>query len=71
MPDDAAPLAGKRVLIVDDNATSRRLLGELLPSRGACGSPTPSSPRGALRWIGEGRRFDVVLLDMHMPGSTG
>ena len=30
VPDDGTPLAGKRVLIVDGHATSRRLLGELL-----------------------------------------
>ena len=30
VPDDGTRLAGKRVLIVDSHATSRRLLGELL-----------------------------------------
>jgi len=62
VPDDGTRFAGKRVLIVDGHATSRRLLGELLLGWGMRVADT-SSPAAALRWIGEGRRFDVVLLD--------
>ena len=63
MPDDDGRLAGRRVLIVDAHATSRRLLGELLiGSWGMRVADTPS-PAAALGWIGEGREFDVVLLD--------
>jgi signal transduction histidine kinase/response regulator RpfG family c-di-GMP phosphodiesterase/HPt (histidine-containing phosphotransfer) domain-containing protein len=63
VPDGDGRLADRRVLIVDAHATSRRLLGELLiGSWGVRVADTPS-PAAALRWIGEGREFDVVLLD--------
>ena len=68
VPDDGTQLAGKRVLIVDGHATSRRLLGELLLAWGMRVTDT-SSPAAALRWIGEGRRFDVVLLGAAQVGS--
>ena len=70
VPDDGTRLAGKRVLIVDGHATSRRLLGELLLAWGMRVADT-SSPAAALRWIGEGRRFDVVLLDQGGRDSDG
>ncbi len=45
VPDDGTPLAGKRVLIVDGHATSRRLLGELLLTWGMRVTDTSSSHR--------------------------
>ncbi len=66
VPDDGTQLAGKRVLIVDGHATSRRLLGELLLAWDMRVTDT-RSPAAALRWVGEGRRFDVVLLDQGAP----
>jgi CheY-like chemotaxis protein len=63
VPDDDGRLTGNRVLIVDGNATSRRLLGELLMGSWGMRVVDTSSPAAALRWIGQGQRFDVVLLD--------
>jgi two-component system sensor histidine kinase/response regulator len=67
-------LAGLRVLIVDDNATNRVYLGELLQQRDAQVQTVETGP-DALNAIRTAARdphpFDFVLLDMHMPGMTG
>jgi PAS domain S-box-containing protein len=63
-------VAGKRVLIVDDNATNRRILTQqsrawgMLPRDAASGAE-------ALEWIRGGEPFDVAILDMQMPGMDG
>ncbi|MCP4542638.1 MAG: response regulator [Chloroflexi bacterium] len=68
-------LRGKRVLIVDDNATNRRILTlqtqrwEMIPTETAF-------PAEALEWIRAQARegthtFDLVLLDMQMPEMDG
>jgi signal transduction histidine kinase/DNA-binding response OmpR family regulator len=63
-------LQGKRVLIVDDNATNRRIL--CLQAQSWDMSPMDTaSPIEALEWIGEGRPFDAALLDMKMPEMDG
>ena len=60
----------KRVLIVDDNATNRRILTLQLQAWGmqARDSETPAE---ALKWIKRGDPFDLAILDMHMPGMDG
>ncbi|MGA8033116.1 MAG: response regulator, partial [Casimicrobiaceae bacterium] len=63
-------LQGKRVLIVDDNATNRRVL-ELQTSKWGMGSRAAESPQEALRWLGQGETFDLAILDMHMPEMDG
>jgi len=57
------------VLIVDDNETNCRLLSALLESFGVS-SETAGSGQEALALVGE-RRFDAVLLDLHMPEMSG
>jgi signal transduction histidine kinase/CheY-like chemotaxis protein len=72
--DRSESLAGLRVLVVDDNATNRAYLSELLQQRDAevqlvdNGIDALSTIRAAAR--GE-HPFNFVLLDMHMPGMTG
>jgi signal transduction histidine kinase/DNA-binding response OmpR family regulator/HPt (histidine-containing phosphotransfer) domain-containing protein len=63
-------LQGKRLLIVDDNATNRRLLTLQAQSWGMAYRET-ASPRDALAWIRAGEPFDVAILDMQMPEMDG
>jgi PAS domain S-box-containing protein len=67
----AAPqLEGRRVLIVDDNATNRQILARQTQSWGMLARAT-ESPDEALEWIRQGDPFDVAILDMQMPGMDG
>jgi PAS domain S-box-containing protein len=63
-------LRDKRVLVVDDNATNRRILTSHLDAWGMRARAT-ESPREALAWIRAGESFDVGILDMHMPEMDG
>jgi signal transduction histidine kinase/DNA-binding response OmpR family regulator len=63
-------LAGKRVLVVDDNATNRKVLA-LQTAKWGMSSRDTASPGEALRWLGAGEAFDVAILDMHMPEMDG
>ncbi len=63
-------LQGRRVLIVDDNATNRLILIRQSKSWGL----TPraaSSGKEALDWIHNGEEFDFAILDMQMPDMDG
>jgi len=63
-------IQGKRVLIVDDNATNRRVL-ELQTAKWGMQSRATESPLEAVRWIEAGEAFDLAILDMHMPEMDG
>ena len=67
-------LQGRRVLIVDDNATNRQILSLQTAKWGMVARDT-GSPREALSWLeGEGAArapFDLAILDMHMPEMDG
>ena len=72
-PHPAAPpglLAGCRLLIVDDNSTSRRILATLAAKWGADAHPSPTGDE-ALAWLRAGQTFDLAIIDMQMPGMTG
>jgi len=58
------------VLIVDDNDTSRRILTLQTQSWGMLPRAT-GSPREALAWVRQGTRFDLAILDLHMPEMDG
>ena len=69
-----APLAGRRVLVVDDNANNRLILSEHLSRWQA----RPATADGAVRALQLMREavaarasYDAVLLDMAMPGHDG
>jgi len=66
----AAELVGRRVLIVDDNATNRRLL-KLQTEKWGMFSRETEWPAEALAWIGQGDPYDIALLDYQMPGMDG
>ena len=59
-------LQKKRLLIVDDNATNRRILA-LQSAKWGMASRDTEFPTEALRWLAEGEKFDLAILDMHMP----
>ena len=63
-------LDGCRVLVVDDNATNRRILTGLLGRWGVEAEAT-ASPLEALEWVRAGHRFDVAALDFQMPERDG
>jgi CheY-like chemotaxis protein len=65
-----ADLRGKGVLIVDDNATNRRILVKQTEGWGM--APQASgSPAEALAWLRQGRAFDLALIDRQMPAMDG
>ena len=63
-------LAGKRMLVVDDNATNRRVLA-LQTAKWGMVPRDSASPAEALRWLAQGEAFDLAILDMHMPEMDG
>ena len=63
-------LAGKRLLVVDDNATNRRVLG-LQATRWGMAVRETESPAQALAWLAAGEAFDAAIVDMHMPEMDG
>jgi signal transduction histidine kinase/DNA-binding response OmpR family regulator len=65
-----AELRGKRLLIVDDNATNRRILAMHAAAWGMAHQET-ASPREALEWIRLDQPFDAAILDMQMPEMDG
>jgi signal transduction histidine kinase/CheY-like chemotaxis protein len=63
-------LAGRRLLVVDDNATNLRILEHQLTRYGAI-AVVADSGAAALDRVAAGPPFDACLLDMHMPGMDG
>ena len=66
----ATPLRGKRVLVVDDNATNVRILTKQLTLWGLAPRGT-QLPSEALAWMDAGESFDFAVVDMHMPQIDG
>jgi two-component system sensor histidine kinase/response regulator len=69
-----ADMAGMRVLIVDDDATNRKILMHLTAAWGMLGEEAASGPH-ALELMRAAaalaRPFDLALLDFAMPGMDG
>jgi PAS domain S-box-containing protein len=69
--DEGLPhLAGKRILIVDDNATNREIVTRHARSWGMV-PVAVELPVAALELIAKGEQFDVAVLDMMMPEMDG
>jgi signal transduction histidine kinase/CheY-like chemotaxis protein len=63
-------LAGRRLLVVDDNPTNRRIIILQTHDWGMIARET-GSPAEALAWIRRGDPFDLAIVDMHMPEMDG
>ena len=70
VPPVPESLRGKAVLVVDDSATNRRVLRLQLQGWGITCTDV-ETPAEALDLLGRGERFDVAVLDMHMPTTDG
>jgi PAS domain S-box-containing protein len=69
-PAVADPLAGRRILIVDDNAASRSML-ETWARRHRMTSVCAAGPEDALRVVAQDQEFAFALVDLLMPGTDG
>jgi PAS domain S-box-containing protein len=63
-------LEGRRLLVVDDNATNCRIL-TLQTARWGMQPRAASSAEQALAWLDAGEVFDAAVLDVHMPVMDG
>jgi CheY-like chemotaxis protein/HPt (histidine-containing phosphotransfer) domain-containing protein len=63
-------LAGKRVLVTDDNETNRQILTTQTNQWGMLTCAAQSGEQ-ALDWLRQGESFDLAILDMHMPEMDG
>ncbi len=74
--DDKKPLlsdinlAGCRILVVDDNKENRLMLKKQSESWGAKVSTVKCADE-ALAFLGKDNKFDVAIIDLHMPEITG
>lgn len=69
-PDHTPSLAGKRILLVDDETTTVAVLGAILQDAGCKSILTTTEPQNVVE-IAETERPDLLLLDLHMPGKSG
>lgn len=63
-------LRDKRILIVDDNDTNRKIL-KLQTGKWGTRTRDTGSPLEAVDWLRKGAAFDLAILDMHMPEMDG
>ncbi|WP_204103856.1 MULTISPECIES: response regulator [Spirulina sp. CCY15215] len=68
--DVKGQLEDKHLLIVDDNATNRKVLTLQAQSFDMI-SRAASSGQEALHWLEAGEQFDIAILDMQMPDMDG
>src|SRR5205085_5766175 len=74
MPAVSHSLSGLPVLVVDDNATNRRILEEVLKNwrmRATTVTSAEAALKALANAVAEGRPFAVALLDGHMPEVDG
>jgi len=63
-------LAGKRVLIVEDNQTNRRIISQRAAQWGLV-VESASNSRDGLRLLAQSNSFDAVILDLQLPDMDG
>jgi two-component system, sensor histidine kinase and response regulator len=73
-PAESTRLAGRRVLIVDDNATNRAILRQQLTHWGLRVAGVEDGPKALLALrsaAASGKPHELAVLDMKMPGMDG
>lgn len=73
-PLQPTKLVGLRVLVVDDNATNRRILYEILTNWGMLPETAESVEQAETLMAAAhdgGRPFELILSDVNMPGANG
>ena len=74
VPQPSASVGGNKVLVVDDNATNRRILDQVLRSWGM-ETALASGARQALEMLQQaragGKPFQLLVTDLHMPEIDG
>jgi CheY-like chemotaxis protein len=68
-PLSMPPTDSKTVLVIDDDASLRRILTDLLVDEGYAVFEAPDGHRGLT--LAERLSPDVILLDLALPGTTG
>ena len=63
-------LGGKRILIVDDSDSNRRILSLQTSTWGMIVRDT-KSPTEALEWLKQDEKFDLAIIDYNMPEMDG
>ncbi len=70
-PARTRPLAGMRLLLVEDNALNRHVASELLGAEGAEVALADGGLKGVAMATEEGATYDVVIMDVQMPDIDG
>ncbi|HZO81788.1 MAG TPA: PAS domain S-box protein [Candidatus Binataceae bacterium] len=72
-PEPFPAMAGRRVLIVDDDADSREALARQIAAWGMAPATAADAETAleTLRAAARGERFDAALIDLVMPGTDG
>ncbi len=71
---ERTPLQGVAVLVVDDNATNRRIFERMLTNWGMRPTVVASGPEAIEQWRqarDAGQAYPLLLSDVHMPGMDG
>lgn len=63
-------LAGKRLLVIEDNPTNQRLIGLRATGWGMIVDEATSQAQ-ALRLVHQGQPYDAIILDLQLPNSQG
>jgi signal transduction histidine kinase/CheY-like chemotaxis protein len=65
----SATLAGRRVLIVDDNGVNRKITSKLLGQLGHTADSAANGQEGIAKW--REQEYDLILMDCQMPVMDG
>jgi CheY-like chemotaxis protein len=67
---EQSEVSGRKLLVVDDNATNRKILS-LQTGKWGCDVDAFETPAEAINSLQDGATYDLAILDMHMPDMDG